>query len=64
MSTTPITFTQPSWLLFDTNLNAALTTEFGNLAIFSTKGMAELWARGSHSPHIVVRQVSIKPMDN
>ncbi len=43
----PITFDALSYALFSVDDNAVLTTAHGNLAIFSTKGMAELWAKSS-----------------
>jgi len=43
----PITFEALSYALFSLDDNAVLTTAHGNLAIFSTKGMAELWAKSS-----------------
>ena len=57
--TTPITFTEPSYLLFDIDQNAVLTTQFGNLAIFTVKRMAEMWAQKS-SKNIEVRTVRIR----
>ena len=47
MTDDPITFEALSYALFDVDQNAVLTTAHGNLAIFSTKGMAEIWARKS-----------------
>jgi len=41
----PITFEAPSFALFDVEKNAVCTTAHGNLAIFSVKAMAEIWAR-------------------
>lgn len=62
MSATPVTFVEPSYVLFDKDLNAVLTTEHGNLAIFSTKGMADLWAARSRK-NLAVRAVHITPVD-
>lgn len=58
---TPITFDAPSFALFDVENNAVLTTAFGNLAIFSTKGMAEACARSSKR-NIRVLPVQIQPI--
>ena len=57
----PITFVAPSYCLFDVDENAVLTTAYGNLAIFSTKGMAEVWARSSRK-NIKVMPVQIQPV--
>ena len=63
MSDVPITFTDSSYALFDIEQNAVMTTAHGNLAIFSTKGMADIWA--ARSPiRVDVREVSIKPVNN
>lgn len=51
----PITFTEPSFALLDVELNAVLTTAHGNLAIFSVKSMAELWAKASDRKVKVVK---------
>lgn len=61
MSETPITFDEPSYALFDVEKNAVRTTQWGNLAIFSVKSMAEQWAQTSGSKIRVV-PVSIKPI--
>jgi len=60
MSDTPVTFTEPSYLLFDVDQNGALTTLHGNLAIFSTRSMADLWAYKSKK-NIKVIPVRIEP---
>jgi hypothetical protein len=56
MKEQPITFEALSYALFDVAQNAVLTTAHGNLAIFSTKGMAEIWARKS------VRNITVIPV--
>jgi hypothetical protein len=57
---TPVTFREASYALFSVEENAVMTTVHGNLAIFSTKGMADIWA--SHSAKKVeVRTVYISP---
>ena len=38
---TPITFTAPSYAILNIDQNAVLTTRWGNLAIFSTRAVAE-----------------------
>jgi hypothetical protein len=58
---TPITFDAPSYLLFDKNANAALTTAHGNLAIFSTRAIAERWASSSRR-ELKVLPVMITPV--
>jgi len=55
-SENPITFEALSYALFDLDQNAVLTTAHGNLAIFSTKGMAETFARVS------VRNIKVIPV--
>lgn len=55
---TPITFTELSYALFDVDANAVLTTNIGNLAIYSTSGAAEAMARTS-ARNIVVIPVRI-----
>lgn len=57
---TPITYREPAWALFDLDLNAVLTTQYGNLAIFNVKAMAEAWAQKS-TRNIEVRAVRIQP---
>jgi hypothetical protein len=64
MSETPITFTEPAWVLFDVDANAVMTAAHGNMAIFSTKGMAEIWAATVSDKNVEVREVSIKPRHN
>jgi hypothetical protein len=59
MSDTPITFTDLSYAIFDVEANAVCTTEWGNLAIFSVRAMAEQWARKS-SRKLTVIPVTIK----
>lgn len=44
---TPITFVEPSYALLDVEHNAVISTEWGNLAIFSTPGVAENMAKMS-----------------
>lgn len=41
----PITFEAPSFAIFDVGQNAVRTTEWGNLAIFSTQRLAEVVVR-------------------
>lgn len=55
----PITFREPSYALFDIDANAVLATEHGNLAVFSTRGMAELWASKS-AKRIEIVTISIR----
>jgi BarA-like signal transduction histidine kinase len=50
----PITFREASYAIFDTQANAVRTTQFGNLAIFSTRIVAEQWANKSGVHCIVV----------
>ena len=38
---TPITFEATSFAIFDIEANAVRTTKWGNLAIFSTRGVAQ-----------------------
>lgn len=63
MSEPPVTFEEPSYLLFDLDDNAVLMTVHGNLAIFNTKGMAEAYAKTS-SKRIEVRAVRITPIEH
>lgn len=60
MNDTPVTFVEPAFVLFDVEQNAVMTTAHGNLAIFSTKGMAEVWASRS-TKKVEVRAVYITP---
>jgi hypothetical protein len=60
MSDVPVTFVEPSYALFDVDANGVLTTKHGSLAIFSTRGMADLWASRS-ARRVVVKPVYIKP---
>lgn len=57
----PVTFEALSFALLDEEQNAVLTTVHGNLAIFSTKGMAEVWANSSRKK-IKVIPVVTKPV--
>ena len=59
-SENPITFEALSYALFDVDENAVLTTVHGNLAIFSTKGMADVYARSSKR-NLKVVPVQITP---
>lgn len=43
----PITFREPSYALFDVEQNGVCTTALGNLAIFSTEGIARIAAATS-----------------
>lgn len=45
MKEVPVTFREPAYALWSTKAQAVMTTEHGNLAIFSTKSMAELYAK-------------------
>lgn len=56
----PITFEALSYALFDVTQNAVLTTIHGNLAIFSTKAMAEVYQRNT-TRDIKVVPVQISP---
>lgn len=56
----PITFEALSYALFDVTQNAVLTTVHGNLAIFSTKAMAEVYQRKT-TRDIKVVPVQISP---
>lgn len=56
----PITFDALSFALFSVDDNAVLTTAHGNLAIFNTRGMAELWAKSSKR-NICVVAVQVTP---
>lgn len=44
----PVTFREPSYALFDPAENGVLTTALGNLAIFSTEGVARNMAATSN----------------
>lgn len=59
MIDTPITFTDLSYAIFDEDANAVCTTEWGNLAIFSVRAMAEQWAKKS-TRKLTVIPVAIK----
>lgn len=37
----PFTFTAPSFAILDVDQNAVITTQWGNLAIFNVKAVAE-----------------------
>lgn len=54
----PITLREPCYGLFDVSRNAYMATEYGNLAIFSVKSMAELW-KARAGPNIVVRELRV-----
>jgi hypothetical protein len=60
MSAEPVTFVEPSYVLFDVEQNAVMTTVHGNLAVFSTEGMAKVWASRSLKK-IKVMAVRITP---
>lgn len=62
MAELPVTFREPSYVLFDADKNACLTTDHGNLAIFNVKTMAELWARASVR-NLKVIAVNITPLE-
>ena len=53
-----ITCTQPAFMLYDEQGDGACTTLFGSLAIFSTRGMAEVMVRSTGRPN----QVKIVPV--
>lgn len=57
-----VTFTEPAYIIFDTNANAVRTTVYGGLAIFSTKGMADSVV--AHMPGCKVIPVYITPVDS
>jgi hypothetical protein len=40
----PIAFVAQSFAVLDVELNAVISTRFGNLAIFSTRGVADHYA--------------------
>jgi hypothetical protein len=58
----PVTFRDPSYAIFDVAANAVRTAQWGNLAIFSTRLIAEQWAAKSGS-HLRVVEVFIVPTD-
>lgn len=58
----PITFKEPSYALFDVALNCVRTTNIGNLAIFSTRNVAEIAAR-QIGAHIKVIRVQVSRLD-
>jgi hypothetical protein len=49
-----VTFRERSFAVVDADVPGVLTTEWGNLAIFSTEGMAQHWARQSNRNLTVV----------
>ena len=54
MTEVPITFREPSYALFDVDENAVLTTQWGNIAIFSTRIVAEqLAARSGRNVEVI-----------
>src|SRR5262245_60364749 len=57
----PITFEAPSFVLFDEDKNAVLMTQWGSLAIFNVRAVAEQHARQS-ARRIKVIPVSITPV--
>jgi hypothetical protein len=62
MTDTPITFTHSCWAIFDPAENAVRMTEFGSLAIFNTRIVAEQMAATSGSALMVV-EVRITPIN-
>ena len=60
MTDSPITFRESSYALFDVKENAVRTTQFGNLAIFSVRAVAEQWAARC-GDDVKVVEVSIYP---
>ena len=61
----PITFHAPSFAIFDTERNGVCTTPLGNLAIFSTPGMAEIYRRKGEQAGMKLKviPVLIKPTE-
>lgn len=61
---TPYTFQAPSFALLDEAQNAVLTTQWGSLAIFSTRAVAEQVADQHRVayPKVKVVPVAIKPV--
>jgi hypothetical protein len=57
----PVTFREKSYALFDVDNNGVCTTANGNLAIFSTLGIATAYALRT-SKNIEVRPVWITPV--
>ena len=58
----PITFTAKSYALWDLDLKAVLCTTHGNLAIYSTEAMAQVWV-GKSSRNLKVLPIFITPAD-
>lgn len=58
---TPITFEAPSFAIFDIAQNAVRTTEWGSLAVFSTRIVANLVC--ARMPGCKVVPVWIKPAE-
>lgn len=56
-----ITFTDPAYVLYDEDAKAVITTEWGGLSTFSTRGAAEAMARSSRR-RLTVIPVSITPL--
>jgi uncharacterized membrane protein len=59
--TEPVTFTDPAYLLWDTKLDMARTTKWGNLAIFTVRAVAEQVC--AQNPGTKVRAVLIRPVE-
>ena len=57
----PVTFTQTSFALFDEEKKGVCMTAYGNLAIFTTRGIAEVVQRQSKRK-IKIVEVHIIPV--
>ena len=57
----PITFEAQSFALFDVEQNAVMMTGYGNLAIFNTRNVAQIWADRS-GRNVRVVAVTIRPV--
>lgn len=63
----PITFTEPSFILFNVTRHAVCMTPIGHLAVFTTKNIAEACAKSTHNQigdEIIVLRVQIAPLDS
>lgn len=59
MSETPFTFVAQSFAVLDSSAGAVLTTRFGNLAIFSTRKVADHYAALSTAAGRPAKVVSV-----
>lgn len=57
----PFTFTAPSFAILDVDQNAVITTQWGNLAIFNVKAVAEQVVKQSRR-NLKVVAVIIQPV--